>query len=96
MGIGVFEPKKPDIISILTGLYKEGINLSKKGTDSSNSGIGFTGLLTILFIALKLTGVIDWSWFWVLSPILIPISIVVLVLIIIGMLTIITKMKKKL
>jgi len=32
------------------------------------SGIGFTGMLTILFIGLKLGGVIDWSWAWVLSP----------------------------
>jgi hypothetical protein len=30
--------------------------------------IGFCGLLTVLFIGLKLTGFIDWSWFWVLSP----------------------------
>lgn len=30
--------------------------------------IGFVGLLTALFIALKLTNVIDWSWVWVLSP----------------------------
>jgi hypothetical protein len=29
---------------------------------------GFTTLLTIVFIALKLTNVISWSWFWVLSP----------------------------
>lgn len=36
---------------------------------SSSSGIGFVGLLTILFIALKLTGYIAWSWWWVLSPI---------------------------
>jgi len=35
----------------------------------SNSGIGLTGLLTILFIGLKLTGYIAWSWWWVLSPI---------------------------
>jgi len=34
----------------------------------SSSGIGFAGLLTILFIALKLTGCIDRSWWWVLSP----------------------------
>lgn len=38
-------------------------------TNASNGGIGFVGLLTILFIALKLTGFIDWSWWWVLSPI---------------------------
>lgn len=36
---------------------------------SSGGGIGFTGMLTILFIGLKLTGYIDWPWWWVLSPI---------------------------
>jgi hypothetical protein len=36
---------------------------------SSSSGIGFTGLLTVLFVGLKLTHVITWSWWWVLSPI---------------------------
>lgn len=30
--------------------------------------IGFTGLLALLFVALKLTDYIDWSWWWVLSP----------------------------
>lgn len=40
-------------------------------SDSSNSSsgsIGFAGLLTLIFITLKLTGVIAWSWWWVLSP----------------------------
>lgn len=37
-------------------------------SSSSSSGIGFAGLLTIVFITLKLTGYIDWSWWWVLSP----------------------------
>ncbi len=49
----------------------------------SGGGIGFTGALTILFIALKLCDKIDWSWWWVLSPILISIGLVVLVLLII-------------
>lgn len=35
-------------------------------------GIGFCGVLAIVFIVLKLTGVIAWSWWWVLSPIWIP------------------------
>lgn len=35
---------------------------------SSSGGIGFFGLLGILFIALKLTGYIDWSWWWVTAP----------------------------
>mgnify|MGYP006889047577 FL=1 len=30
--------------------------------------IGFLGLLTLVFIVLKLTQYIDWSWLWVLSP----------------------------
>jgi hypothetical protein len=38
-------------------------------SSSSSGGIGFVGLLTILFVALKLTGYVDWSWWWVLSPI---------------------------
>ena len=35
---------------------------------SASDGIGFCGMLTILFIGLKLTDQIDWSWIWVLSP----------------------------
>ena len=38
-------------------------------------GIGFFGLLTIAFIVLKLCNVITWSWFWVLSPIIISLII---------------------
>lgn len=49
---------------------------------SGYSGL-LLGLLTILFIGLKLTGNISWSWFWVLSPILIPNGLFILVLIII-------------
>lgn len=32
------------------------------------SGMGFTSVLTLIFITLKLCGVISWSWVWVLSP----------------------------
>ena len=42
------------------------------------SGVGFLGLLTLLFIGLKLTGHITWSWLWVVSPLWIPISIALL------------------
>lgn len=35
---------------------------------TTSGGIGFTGLLTIVFIFLKLTGYITWSWWWVLLP----------------------------
>lgn len=40
------------------------------------SGISFVSLLTLIFITLKLIGVIEWSWLWVLSPIWIPIIFV--------------------
>ena len=46
---------------------------------NTNNGIGFTDLLTIVFIVLKLIGKITWSWWWVLSPIWISILIVLLV-----------------
>jgi len=38
-------------------------------SSSSSSGIGFFGALALVFIVLKLIGVITWSWVWVLSPI---------------------------
>ena len=38
-------------------------------------GTSLPTLLTVLFIALKLCGIIDWSWWWVLSPIPITIGI---------------------
>lgn len=53
--------------------------MSKKNSDGGE-GIGFTGLLAILFIALKLTKVIDWSWWWVLSPLWISFALLMLLL----------------
>ena len=50
-------------------------------SSSSSSGIRFTGLLTVVFITLKLTKVIDWSWWWVMSPLLIPAAIALLLVI---------------
>ncbi len=49
---------------------------------TSSSGIGFTGLLTIVFIVLKLTNVINWSWLWVLSPVWITAAIIFAIVII--------------
>ena len=47
---------------------------------TSNNGIGFIEMLTILFIGLKLSNIIDWRWEWVLSPIWISIILVLLIL----------------
>jgi hypothetical protein len=41
-----------------------------------SEGISFGGPLTILFIGLKLTGYLAWSWIWVLSPLWLPLVIV--------------------
>jgi membrane protein YdbS with pleckstrin-like domain len=46
----------------------------------NSSGPSFVSLLAILFIALKLTGVIAWSWWWVLSPIWIAFALLCTVL----------------
>jgi hypothetical protein len=54
-------------------------------SSSSSGGIGFFGLLTIVFIVLKLTSVIEWSWFWVLAPTWIPLLIVLAALVCIGL-----------
>lgn len=54
--------------------------------NSSRGGIGFVGLLTIVFITLKLLGVITWSWWLVLSPLLISLALSVIILIIVGIL----------
>ena len=51
--------------------------------ETSSGGIGFCGLLTIVFIVLKLVGVINWSWFWVLSPMIFSISLTILILLIV-------------
>lgn len=58
--------------------------MAPSNSSSSTGGIGFCGLLTILFIALKLTHFIDWSWWWVLAPIWVTISVVLLVVVAIG------------
>ena len=51
--------------------------------NNSQGVIGFVGLLTIVFIVLKLTGVIAWSWWLVLSPIWITAMFVLVVFLIV-------------
>ena len=46
-------------------------------------GASFTELLTLVFIVLKLTGVISWSWWWVLSPIWIGLGLAIAILLIV-------------
>jgi hypothetical protein len=53
---------------------------SKVTVTTSASGIGLSGLLTIVFIILKLCNVINWSWLWVLSPLWIGFIVFLVVL----------------
>jgi hypothetical protein len=53
-------------------------------TQGASSGIGLPGALFIVFVVLKLVGVIDWSWAWVCSPLWIPIAFVLAVAFLIG------------
>lgn len=60
-------------------------------SDSNKSGfsVGFLHLLTLLFIGLKLTGYIAWSWWWVLSPIWLPRAVIIGVIIFVALVAVI-------
>lgn len=60
-----------------------------------STNLTFLNLLQIVFITLKLTNYISWSWLWVLSPIWIPISIFVVFTIIIFIVSIIAAIINK-
>jgi hypothetical protein len=64
---------------------------NNQNNNQSSRGVGFGGLLTLLFITLKLTGYITWSWWWVLSPIWITLIVVIVILVICGVVAIILK-----
>jgi hypothetical protein len=71
--------------------------MAKQSEGSSRGGIGVVGLLGVLFVALKLIGVIDWSWWWVTAPfwsgIVAALVILVIYLTCVGLLAVI-KVKK--
>lgn len=58
---------------------------------TSSGGIGFTGALTLLFVGLKLGNVIEWSWWWVLSPLWITLAFVAVLLAIVGIIAAVEK-----
>ena len=55
----------------------------------SNGGIGLGVILFLIFMTLKLTGNIDWSWWWVTSPLWIPFVAAAVILGIVGVIAII-------
>lgn len=57
--------------------------------------IGFSGILFIVFLILKLTNVIAWSWWWVTAPLWITIALNILIIIFIALFQIIIHRKKR-
>lgn len=55
----------------------------------SGGGISLSTILGVVFIILKLTGVISWSWLWVLAPFWIPLALVALILVVIAIIAVI-------
>lgn len=46
--------------------------MSNNNSGAGGGGVGFLGLLRLLFIGLKLGAVIEWSWWWVVAPLWVP------------------------
>lgn len=58
-------------------------NVTQTNSGSTTSGgIGFSGLLFIVFLVLKLLHVIDWSWWWITAPLWGPLALFILIFII--------------
>jgi hypothetical protein len=66
----------------------------KAVTSSSSGGIGFVGLLTVALIVLKLTGYIDWSWWWVWSPMWINCILLLLIFVVAFVIVLIVELLK--
>jgi hypothetical protein len=57
-----------------------------------NTGLSLTMVLFIVFLILKLTNNIDWSWWWVTCPLWIGLAIVIVVLLVTGLIKFISKL----
>lgn len=63
--------------------------MNNETSGGTSGGIGFFGLLGIVFITLKLLGIIAWPWKWVLAPLWIPAVVAVVIWAVIGILYVI-------
>lgn len=64
-----------------------------RSESSSSGGIGFSGALFLLFLGLRLAGVINWPWVWVFAPIWIPLALAAVILLVIGIVAYISEHK---
>ena len=56
--------------------------MNSEKSNVSRGGMGLAGVLLVVFIVLKLVGVITWSWLWVLSPLWISVGLVLVIFLI--------------
>ena len=68
---------------------------NNKNSNSSAGGITFLGLLALVFIVLKLTGHIGWSWLWVLSPLWIPAALTIVILFVALLIMVVNEVKRR-
>ncbi len=61
------------------------IRNSLSESNSSNTGIGCLMVIQIIFIILKLVGAIQWSWWWVMSPLILKGTVILFFIIIVGL-----------
>lgn len=71
-------------------LHREG-----RPVKATSSGISLCSLLTVAFVVLRLCKVIDWSWWWVLSPLWMPWAIAFVVMGIVGTIVVAVKVCKR-
>lgn len=57
--------------------------------NNNSGGIGFFGVLTIVFVVLKLLGIVTFSWLWVLAPLWIPFTIWLVIVVVVFITTMI-------
>lgn len=58
------------------------LKLKKMSKSSESSGIGLGTILFVVFLILKLTNFIDWSWWWVTAPLWIPVAFIMIMVVI--------------
>lgn len=57
--------------------------MSKEVSSAGSGGVGLFGLMFLLFLGLKLGGVINWSWWWVTAPLWGPAALVLAILVVV-------------
>lgn len=69
--------------------------MSKEKSSAGGVGIGFCEALGLIFVVLKLVGVIDWSWWLVLLPIYAPIILAIVIITLIILIAVIKNVVRK-